>query len=59
MPQSSAIAAVQHELMSSEDSQEGKEYLPSSSHSLQPFSAESPAGLFGEPWGNPGCENTR
>ena len=52
MSQSSAIAATASgELVSPEETQEGKVYLPSSSH-------QTAATPYGEPWGNSGWENT-
>ena len=51
----SAIAALQREprweLVSPEETQDGKEYPPSHSHQTE-------ATTYGEPWENSGCENT-
>ena len=51
MSQSSAITVVQGELVSSKGTQEGEEYLPSSS----PQTAATP---HGEPQGRSGCKKT-
>ena len=51
MSQSSAIAALQSEPVSPEDTQEEEEYLLSSSH-------QTATTLYSEPRGNSGCEST-
>ena len=52
MSQSSAIAALQCELMNPKGTQEGKEYLPPHSH-------QATASPYKEPQGSAGCEKHR
>ena len=52
LSQLSVIAALQPELVCPEETQKGKEYLPSNSH-------QTVATPCGEPCGNSGYENTR